>query len=170
MRRWRWVLGCAIALVALGTVGALAGPPGKLPRAEGHGVKVVKVTQGRDGWCLAGAVRLGGVVVAGGRCYTFYVVRTAAGAFLGFGPPGPPMIPPGQLVRLGTPAGAKVKGRLFYLVPIPVTAVVAPVDTIVVVQVVMRSGPDRLVVTVPRAANSGAVQHDVHLEQPFTQP
>jgi hypothetical protein len=170
MRRWGGALGPTMALVALCTAGALAGPPGRPPRSEGHVVKVVKVKQANHGWCLDGAVRLGGVLVAGGRCYTFYVIRTAAGAFLGFGPPGPPMIPPGQLVRLGTPAGAKGRGRLFYLVPIPVTAVVVPVDTVLVVQVVMRAGPDRLVVTVPHAANSGAVQRDVHLEHPFTQP
>ncbi|MDR7483126.1 MAG: hypothetical protein QN183_05015 [Armatimonadota bacterium] len=168
MRRWSWLLALPLLTqVALGAV--QAAPAGKLPGAH---VKVVtvKVKQDRDAWCFDNVVRLGGIVIAGGRCYTFYVVRTAAGAFLGFGPPGPPMIPPGQLVRLGTPAGAKVKGRLFYLVPIPVSAVVIPVDTVRVVQVVVRPEPERLVVTVPRTANSGALQSDVQLEHPFTQP
>jgi hypothetical protein len=166
-----WQVGGALAVVlalALGATGR-AGPPGRPPHVEKKAVNV-RVKRDGDAWCLDRAVRLGGVVIAGGRCYTFYVLRTPAGAFLGFGPPGPPLIPPGQLVRLATPAGAKVRGRLFYLVPVPLHVVAIPVETVRVVQVVMRPEADRLVVTIPRAANGGAVQSDVNLEHPFTRP
>lgn len=90
------------------------------------------------------------------RCYVVGIVRNSRGTFLAFLDPGV-WIPPGQVVRLSTPAGAKLRGRIFYLVP--VQAVVAvPMDTLVVVPMrvedegsrltVILSGPSQLTLTV----------------------
>jgi hypothetical protein len=119
--------------------------------AEPPGGDLVRRHPRGQGTCFTRAVVLAYVIIRPG-CYTFYVLRTPSGAFLAFGPPGPHLIPPGQLVRLSTPAGAKVRGRLFYLVPVPVTAVGIPVDTVQVmaVQVVVTAG--RVVFLTPRGA------------------
>jgi hypothetical protein len=117
--------------------------------------------------CFEGALVLGSVVIAGGRCYTFYLLRTGGGLFLAFGPPGPPMIPPGQIVRMGTPAGKKMKGRLFYLVPVSAPVTIIQVETMVFVPVVITPQPGRVVVTVPKAA-VGAAQ-DRPIEMAFLQ-
>ncbi|MDI6771605.1 MAG: hypothetical protein QME77_03355 [bacterium] len=108
-----------------------------------------------DAYCFDRPMSLGNVVVAGGRCYTFYVLRTSGGSFLGFGPPGPPMIPPGQLVRMGTPAGAKLKGRLFHMVPLPRPATGIPLGSIgfANVRIVWESG--RIVFYIPGVTTGG---------------
>jgi hypothetical protein len=128
----------------------------------------VGVMRQGNAYCFDRPIAYGDVVIAGGRCYTFYVLRTATGAFLGFGPSGPPMVPPGQLVRLDTPAGAKARGRLFYLVPIPLRTITLPIDVIrlVTVQVVVREG--RLVIIVPRQGSGESTIE--RFEHPFTQP
>jgi hypothetical protein len=107
------------------------------PGAPGPKIKPLKVkVYGRgEAFCPAAALVYGSVVIQGGRCYTLFVLRERAGTFLAFGPPGPPMIPPGQIVRLSTPAGAKARGRFFYLVPIYASAVLVPVNTVTLVSV-----------------------------------
>ncbi len=99
--------------------------PGPTARMPGPGTIV---RQG-DAYCFDRPATLGNIAVAGGRCYTFYLLRNSAGSFLGFGPPGPPMIPPGQIVRLNTPAGAKMNGRLFYTVPLPRPITTIPIGS-----------------------------------------
>jgi hypothetical protein len=42
-------------------------------------------------------------------------------------------IPPGQIVRLSTPAGAKLRGRIFYLVPIRPSVVIVPMNSFALV-------------------------------------
>lgn len=115
-----------ILVLALGTPSMAA--PG--PKAKPLKVKIYD--QGET-FCPSAALVYGSVIIQAGRCYTLFVLQEATGTFLAFGPPGPPMIPPGQLVRLSTPAGVKVRGRIFYLVPIQTTAVLVPVNTITVV-------------------------------------
>jgi hypothetical protein len=134
-----------------------AGPYGKPEKAEKKIQKrLVKVTRKGEAYCFDAPIVHGNVVVATGRCYTFYVMRTSNQSFLGFGPPGPPMIPPGQLVRMNTPAGAKTKGRLFYVVPLsrPVTSV--PVGTIQYVPVVVVPQPNQIVIRVPVTGSPSA--------------
>ncbi len=128
MQKMRILL-LSMVLVATLSVGAAAAPGPKAKPLK------VKVFSRGDAFCPSAALVLGNVVIQTGKCYTLFVVRDAAGTFLAFGPPGPPGIPPGQLVRLTTPAGAKVKGRIFYLVPIRTTAVLVPVNTITLVAV-----------------------------------
>lgn len=109
---------------------------------------------------------LGNVTIAGGRCYTFYLLRNSGGSFLGFGPPGPPMIPPGQIVRLGTPAGAKMNGRMLYMVPLPRPATGIPLGSIRLadVRIVWESG--RFVIYIPGITTEGDQRE---LEMPFMQ-
>jgi hypothetical protein len=61
-----------------------------------------------------------------------YALRDPRGTFLAFADPAA-RIPPGQIVRLSTPAGAKVKGRIFYLVPIRPSVVIVPINSIMLV-------------------------------------
>jgi hypothetical protein len=143
------LLAVALALPAAGGPGTAKGP--------GKDVKIMKITKAGDAYCFAGALVFGSVVIAGGRCYTFYLFRTPGGLFLGFGPPGPPMIPPGQLVRMGTPAGQKLKGRLFYTVPVSTSVTIIAVDTIQFVSVVVTPQPGKVVITVPKGA-AGSTQ------------
>lgn len=98
--------------------------PAKPPKPA----KVKIYTQG-EVFCPAVALVVGNVVISAGRCYVVYVLRDSRGAFLAFAAPGAG-IPPGQLVRLSTPAGAKVRGRIFYLVPLRTTAVIVPLNTL----------------------------------------
>ncbi len=152
-----------VSLLLLPPVAVDAAPYGKPEKPEPKAVKeVVKVKREGEAFCFERAIVRGNIVIAGGRCYMFYVVTTAKGSFLGFGPPGPPMIPPGQLVRLGTPAGAKLKGRLFYLVPMSVTLTLISTETIrfVSVQVIPQVG--QVVIKVP-PATSGSPEKEIEL-------
>lgn len=100
-------------------------------------------------YCFSRTLIFGNIIIPGQRCYSFYVVRDRKGYFLGFGPQGPPMIPPGQFVRMGTPAGAKVKGRLFYLVPLPVRSSSMALDSVQSVRVRVGGSPGGLVIMLP---------------------
>lgn len=102
-----------------------AGPPKSKPAKPAK----IKVHAQGEVFCPAAALVFGNIVISSGRCYVVYVVRDSRGTFLAFAAPDA-KIPPGQLVRLGTPAGAKLKGRIFYLVPIRTTAAVLPLNSI----------------------------------------
>lgn len=154
----------AASLIACLLAAPLAAAPAKpYGKPEKPDAKVVKVKRQGEAYCFERAIALGNIVIAGGRCYTFYVMRTTKGSFLAFGPPGPPMIPPGQLVRMSTPAGAKMKGRLFYAVPLPVTATLISVETIKFVSVRVIPEPGRVVIRVPGAASSGSQEKELEL-------
>src|SRR3989304_3508273 len=56
----------------------------------------------------------------------------------GTGPPPP--------ARVNTPAGAKVKGRIFYLVPIRASGLVVPVDHIVLTAIRVQEVGSRVVI------------------------
>ncbi len=168
MSAQRW-LACAmvVALLLVPAAFALAEPQAR-PEAPEMKYKPKADAVGRQGdaFCFDRAMSLGNVVVAGGRCYTFYLVRTLDGSFLAFGPPGPPMIPPGQIVRLGTPAGAKLKGRLFYTVPLPrpITTIAVGSMRFVNVRIVWESG--RIVIYIPGITTVGDQRE---IEMPFMQ-
>ena len=69
------------------------------------------------------------------------------GTFLAFADPAV-RIPPGQSVRLSTPAGAKVKGRIFYLVPIQPSVVIVPMNSVMLVGFRTEDFGPRLTLTV----------------------
>ena len=85
-------------------------------------------------FCPAGVLVFGNIVVQSGRCYVLFVLRESRGTFLAFAAPDA-KLPPGQLVRLHTPAGAKLRGRIFYLVPMRTTAAFVPMDSVMLVAV-----------------------------------
>ncbi len=87
-----------------------------------------------QGFCPSRVLLAGKVVVQPGRCYSLFVLRDNRGTFLVFASP-EAKIPPGQLVRLTTPAGAKLRGHIFYLVPITPALAIVPVGTVTSVTV-----------------------------------
>lgn len=115
-----------IALLLIFATTAVAAAAPRTPPAKP--AKVKAYAQGQV-FCPTSALVVGNIVIQPGRCYVVYVLRDSRGTFLAFGPPGS-FIPPGQLVRLNTPAGAKLKGRIFYLVPISTTTTVIPMNTV----------------------------------------
>ncbi len=124
----------AIALVvvlALAlTTGVSAGPGGN----KNKPMKPLKVKIHAQGqaFCPTSALIVGSVVISSGRCYVVYVLRDSRGTFLAFADPAF-RIPPGQIVRLSTPAGAKMRGRIFYLVPIQPSVVIVPMNSFMLV-------------------------------------
>ena len=120
------VLVAVLALVL--TAGVEAGP-GKSKSMKPGKVKIH--TQGQA-FCPTSALGVGNVVIRSGRCYVVYALRDSRGTFLAFADPAL-RIPPGQIVRLSTPAGAKVKGRIFYLVPLRPSVVIVPMNSMTLV-------------------------------------
>ena len=123
-----------IALMLVLTLGTsswlLAAPAAAKP------AKPAKVKNYKAGelFCPAGVLVFGNIVVQSGRCYVLFVLRESRGTFLAFAAPDA-KLPPGQLVRLHTPAGAKLRGRIFYLVPMRTTAAFVPMDAVMLVAV-----------------------------------
>lgn len=111
---------------------ALAVTVSAAPKLKGPKLPKVKVHAAGELFCPTSALMYRGVIISSGRCYLVYALRESRGTFLAFADPNT-RIPPGQIVRLNTPAGAKFKGRIFYLVPIQTTAVVMPMNSIMLV-------------------------------------
>lgn len=118
------ILALSLALAA----GVEAGP------GKGYKAKPakVKIHASGEAFCPTTVLSVGGIVIRSGRCYMVYALRDPRGTFLAFADPGY-RIPPGQIVRLSTPAGAKVKGRIFYLVPIRPAVMIVPLNSIILV-------------------------------------
>lgn len=127
MKLPRIVVLVLVLIFAVSSV-AIAAPakprPAKPPKIRVH-------VQG-DVFCPAAALVFGNVVISASRCYVVYVLRDTRGTFLAFAAHDA-RIPPGQLVRLNTPAGAKLRGRIFYLVPLRTAVAVIPVNTMTLV-------------------------------------
>ncbi len=121
----RAIIAVALAVVLVGGAAAAvdAGPKFKQDKPP-----KIKLHAKGEAFCPSAALVVGNIVIAPGRCYTIYALRDSRGTFLAFADPAY-RIPPGQLVRLGTPAGAKLKGRIFYLVPIRPSVVIVPMRT-----------------------------------------
>jgi hypothetical protein len=105
---------------------AIAAPKWQSGGPQGPPGKVLKRDRGQA-FCPAGTLVYGKVLIPAGRCYVLSIVRNGGGTFLAFVPQDA-KIPPGQLVRLNTPAGPKLKGRIF-LVPIQSSVALVPVNT-----------------------------------------
>lgn len=147
MRRYRWfasVLTCLTLLAPAATV--RAEPPAGDIRDIPEPAPEVRST------CFEQGLALGPIIIPGSRCYNFYLLRTDAGGFLGFGPPGPPMIAPGQSVLLNSPAGAQVRNRLMYLIPLPVALTAIPMNSMRSIAVQISGGAGRVVVSIQGAS------------------
>lgn len=118
-----------VIVLALGFAAGVTAGPGK---ADFNKPAKIKLHAKGEAFCPAAALVIGNVVITSGRCYTIYVLRDTRGTFLAFVAPSVG-IPPGQIVRLSTPAGAKLQGRIFYLVPIRPSAVIVPMNSVTLV-------------------------------------
>ena len=127
MRAMRVAVILLVLIVALTSVAA-AGPAKSKPAPPAK----IKIHAKGDVFCPAAALVFGNVVISASRCYIVYVLRDNRGTFLAFAGTDA-KIPPGQLVRLNTPAGAKLKGRIFYLVPLRTDRVIVPVNSMTLV-------------------------------------
>jgi hypothetical protein len=157
-----WLAGLLTLVLAASSVSAA--PQWKGGRGggpEGPPPKVVTRSAGQV-FCPPATLVYGTVLIPGGRCYVLSVLRNSGGTFLAFVPPGS-RIPPGQLVRLRTPAGPKLKGRLF-LVPLRTPVVLVPVDTVMLVATrVVDYGSRLAIVLLGTAAPGLTVVFNVHL-------
>jgi hypothetical protein len=108
--------------------------------------RVESVEEGRL-FCPRATLVFSGRFIPAGRCFALSVLRDTRGTFLAFVEPGV-RIPPGQLVRLSTPAGAKLRGRIFFLVPVQTSVVLVPINTIALVPVRIEDFGPRLSITV----------------------
>ncbi|MER3455784.1 MAG: hypothetical protein C4303_01075 [candidate division GAL15 bacterium] len=136
----------AIAVVLAGSV-LVGGVASAKPKEQR-----VKLYRAGETFCTSRTLVWGtGAVVVEDRCYVVALVRKPEGTFVAFLDPGV-HVPPGQLVRLNTPAGAKLRGRIFYLVPVR-TVVAVPVNTLVVVPIRVEEEGSRLnlILTAPQA-------------------
>lgn len=115
--------------IAVMPAAAGPGPKGDPGAPPGHSV----VRQAGQTFCPVRTLVYGNVIIPAGRCYMLSVLRDSGGTFLAFVPPGE-KIPPGQLVRLNTQAGPKLKGRLF-LIPISGATALVPINTMTLVPV-----------------------------------
>lgn len=122
-----FLTGCVIAVLAAPVA---AGPGPKGGPGEPAGPKAM-VRHAGDLFCPARTLVSGNVIIPAGRCFMLSVLRDRTGTFLAFVPQGE-KIPPGQLVRLNTPAGPKLKGRLF-LIPLSTTTALVPLNTMTLV-------------------------------------
>lgn len=116
-----------LVVAALAALPAAAGPGPKSGPAEPASPKPV-VRNAGEVYCPTRPLVSGNVIIPAGRCYMLSVLRDRSGTFLAFVPQGE-RIPPGQLVRLDTPAGPKLKGRLF-LIPLSTGVALVPLNTV----------------------------------------
>ncbi len=144
-----------LALLAALTV-ALAAPPSALAGPKKKPLRVVGVAA-NHAFCPSRALVAGNVVIQPGRCYNFLVTRNSAGTFLAFAPAGPAFISPGHVIRLRTPVGARVRGRILYLVPIRPAVAIVPLDTIAPVAVRVEDFGPSLAMTLVSTPSPGQV-------------
>jgi hypothetical protein len=127
MSRIRFFWFAPLLALAFGILSGVAGPK---PGGPSGPPKRTDARAAGQAFCPEKTLAYRGLVIPGGRCYMLAVVRDPHGAFLAFAPQDA-HIPPGQMVRLDTPAGPKLKGRLF-LVPLA-TDVFVPVNSLTLV-------------------------------------
>jgi hypothetical protein len=123
-----WLVGFITLILAVSS--AVAAPKWQSGQLKGPPSKVLTRNPGQL-FCPSATLVYGTIIIPTGRCYTLSVLRNGGGTFLAFVPPDT-KIPPGQLVRLNTPAGPKLNGRMF-LVPIQTNVVLVPVNTVTLV-------------------------------------
>ncbi len=156
--RFLWPV-LTLSLVLAAVLPAVAGPMGP----KGENPRRVFVQQPGQRFCPSSALVFGNKIIPAGRCYTLLLIRETGGTFLAFAAPDLG-IPPGQLVRLTTPAGAKLRGRIFFLVPIQTTTVLIPVNTITLVLVRVEDfGPKLAIVLVGTPSPNVTVLFSVRL-------
>lgn len=94
----------------------------------------IRVHERGELFCPSSTLVFDDVIIQRGRCFVLSLLREPHGTFLAFAAPDAE-IPRGQLVRLTTPAGIRLRERIFFLVPIRPSVVLVPVNTITLVPV-----------------------------------
>lgn len=138
---------CAIVLAFALISAAGAGPKWSTSDAPGdtdHHSKSFARNRG-ELFCPTAPLVYGNIIIPTRQCYVLSVLRDGRGTFLAFVPPDA-HIPPGQLVRLNTPAGPKLKGRMF-LIPIQTAVALVPVNTFTLVATRIEDIGERLAIT-----------------------
>ena len=154
-----WLAGFINVVLAVSP--AVAGPKWQSGGPEGPPSKVLARNAGQL-FCPSATLVYGTIVIPTGRCYMLSVLRNSGGTFLAFVPPDT-KIPPGQLVRLNTPAGPKLNGRMF-LVPIQTNVVLVPLNTVTLVATRIEDfGPRLAIVLVGTPAPNLTVIFSVHV-------
>ncbi len=117
-------------------------------------------------FCPSDGLISGSVIIAPGQCYIFFLMRDKRGTFLAFSAPGAET-GPRKTIRLADPAGAKIKSRIIYFVPIHAPARLVRMDTIKLVAVqVDESGPELAISLVGVSARTVAARFTVLPSQP----
>lgn len=132
--------GVALALILTSASWGAPGPKADKPPK-------IKDLKAGDLFCPSAVLVIGNVIIQSGRCYLLFVLRDNRGTFLAFADRNT-KVPPGQIVRLSTPAGAKVKGRIFYLVPLQPTAVIVPMNSMTLIAVRAEDSGPKLSLTI----------------------
>ncbi len=150
-----------VGVLLIGLMLGLGGIASAGPKGWGRGIRAYPAG---EAFCVSHSlVSIGSaIVIQEGRCYRIGLLRTSTGTFLAFLDPDY-HLPPGQLVRLRTPAGPKLRGRIFYLVPVQTVAVI-PVDSFVLVPIrVEDRGPQLLIVVTDRSLPRIVVRFEVRV-------
>jgi len=150
MRLVRWPIACL-------TVAVMLLAPLTSARADPAGPEILDIADRPEGngFCFSNRLVFGGIVIQGGRCYNFYLVRSGSNGYLGFGPPGPVLVAPGQFLRMGS--AEQLRSLFYYLVPLPVVPAALPVNGAQLINLqVGIPQPNRLVIVLPRGPVGGA--------------
>ncbi|HLW49102.1 MAG TPA: hypothetical protein VKW09_15235 [bacterium] len=155
MSRSRFLWFAPLLALAFGILAGVAGPKPGGP--SGPPLKHSEARDAGETFCPAKTLVYGAIVIPNGRCYLIAVLRDRRGTFLAFAPEDT-HIPPGQRVRLDTPAGPKLKGRLF-LVPLETDVALVPVNNLTLVPARIDDSGIRLTIVVlgTQAPNPPAV-------------
>ncbi len=161
MPRFRLLWLAGFITIILAVPSAIAAPKWGAGGPQGPPKKVLTRDSGQA-FCPSTPLVYGNILIPAGRCYVLSVLRNGGGTFLAFVPPDA-KIPPGQLVRLNTPAGPKLNGRVF-LVPIQTNVVLVPVNTVTLVATRIEDyGPQLSIVLVGTVAPNLTVIFGVQL-------
>jgi hypothetical protein len=112
----------------------------------GAAPKVKSLGQGQP-FCPARTIVNNKVVVKHGACYTLFVMRQTKRTYLAFASKNA-KIRPGQVVRLDTAAGAKLRKQVRYLVPIKTSEAIVPQNSIAMVAAKVEDHGARLSLTI----------------------
>src|SRR4030065_1424336 len=93
--------------------------------------KVKTVGQGQT-YCPSRTIVNNKIAVKHGACYTLFVMRDTKKTYLALGPKDAKLAV-GQILRLDTPAGAKLGKRMLYRIPIQAGADIGPANSVRIV-------------------------------------
>jgi len=121
--------------------------------------KVKSVSQGQP-FCPAQTIVNNKVAIKRGNCYVMLLMRDTKRTYLAFASRDA-KIPAGQIVRLDTPAGAKLKQRILYRIPIKISGESVPPNSLSMVAVKVEDFGTRVSLTLSTPAQDLLVMFSV---------